>query len=88
VGASQLSLFDLVLIPSKSFIRALRELRNPVSAHSNHPNGVQWTDACLTTVVEFASNHEIVGHVRTDDFHQEGETGPSQREIKDVVCQI
>ncbi|KAJ7895547.1 hypothetical protein B0H14DRAFT_2680759 [Mycena olivaceomarginata] len=90
VYAARPLIYGLLAATDPSFIRALCELRNPVSAHSNHPNGVQWTDPCLTTVVEFASEsgHEIVGHVRTDDLHQEGENGPSQREMKDFMCQI
>ncbi|KAJ7895553.1 hypothetical protein B0H14DRAFT_2680806 [Mycena olivaceomarginata] len=90
VCAARPLIYGLLAATDPSFIRALCELRNPVSAHSNHPNGVQWTDPCLTTVVDFASEsgHELIGHVLTDDLHQEGETGPSQREMKDIVCQI
>ncbi|KAF8177733.1 hypothetical protein K438DRAFT_1845133 [Mycena galopus ATCC 62051] len=83
VYAARPFIYGLLAATDPSFIRALRERWNPISSHSNHPSGVQSTDACLTTVVDLASEseHGIFGHVQVEDLHQEGE-------MKDIVCQI
>ncbi|KAF7340652.1 hypothetical protein MSAN_02137200 [Mycena sanguinolenta] len=90
VYAARPLIYGLLAATDPSFIRALVELRNGVSAHSNHPNSIQRTDACFTTALELASEseHEIFGHSQAEDLHQEEETGPSQREMKDIVSQI
>ncbi|KAF7368019.1 hypothetical protein MSAN_00867700 [Mycena sanguinolenta] len=89
IYAARPLIYGLLAATDPSFIHALGELRNDVSSHSNNSNGIQRTDACFTTVLELASQseHEIFGNLQAEDLHQ-GETGPSQTEMKDIVSQI
>ncbi|KAJ6465376.1 hypothetical protein C8R45DRAFT_1106994 [Mycena sanguinolenta] len=88
IYAARPLIYGLLAATDPSFIRALRALQSPLSAYSNQPNGMQWTDACFTTVVDFPSASEdgiddgrYRRHVQMGDLHRAGEDGSGRREL-------